>query len=58
MFDQDTKEPIAFANVVLEVGGTMSGGATSDFDGNYVIKPVQPGTYDLRRLMWDIKQLL
>jgi len=48
IFDQDTKEPIAFANVVLEVGGTMSGGATSDFDGNYIIKPIQPGTYDLK----------
>jgi hypothetical protein len=48
IFDKETKEPIPFANVVLEVGGTMAGGATSDFDGNYIIKPVQPGTYDLK----------
>ncbi|MCB0805179.1 MAG: carboxypeptidase-like regulatory domain-containing protein [Bacteroidales bacterium] len=48
ILDKETREPIAFANVVLEVGGTMSGGATSDFDGNYIIKPVQPGTYDLK----------
>jgi hypothetical protein len=48
IYDQDTKEPIPFANVVLEVGGTLAGGATSDFDGNYTIKPIQPGTYDLK----------
>lgn len=48
IFDKATNEPIPFANVVLEVGGTLAGGATSDFDGNYTIKPVQPGTYDLK----------
>ncbi len=48
IIDKDTREPIPFANVVLEVGGTLEGGATSDFDGNYTIKPVQPGTYDLK----------
>jgi len=48
IFDQQTKEPIPFANIVLEVGGTLAGGATSDFDGNYTIKPIAPGTYDLK----------
>ena len=46
--DKDTGEPIAFANVVLENGGTQVGGASSDFDGNYDINPIPPGTYDLR----------
>ncbi len=48
IFDKETKEPIPFANIVMEVGGTMSGGATSDFDGNFTIKPIAPGTYDLK----------
>ena len=58
ILDQATGEPIPFANVVLEVGGTMSGGATSDFDGNYIIKPVQPGTYDLRATYVGYKTVL
>ena len=41
-------EPVPFANVVIEKGGTMVGGATSDFDGNYDINPIPPGTYDLK----------
>lgn len=45
--DQDG-EPVPFANIVLERGGTMIGGATSDFDGNYDINPINPGTYDLK----------
>jgi hypothetical protein len=41
-------EAIPFANVVLESGGIQAGGATSDFDGNYTIKPISPGTYTLK----------
>lgn len=48
IFDKETKEPIPFANIVLELGGAQKGGATSDFDGNFIIKPVTPGTYDLK----------
>ncbi|MCF6341171.1 MAG: TonB-dependent receptor, partial [Bacteroidales bacterium] len=48
VFDKDTKEPIPFANIVLENKGSMVGGATSDFDGNYTIKPIPPGKYDLK----------
>ena len=46
--DKDTGETIPFANVVLENGGTQVGGASSDFDGNYDINPIPPGTYDLK----------
>jgi len=46
--DKDTKEPLAFANIVIELGGATKGGAQSDFDGNFTIKPIPPGTYDLR----------
>ena len=44
----ETGQPVSFANIVLEKGGTMIGGATSDFDGNYDINPIPPGTYDLK----------
>ena len=46
--DQDTGEPIPFANIVAEIGGTQVGGATSDFDGRYVIRPIDPGRYDIK----------
>lgn len=46
--DKATGETIPFANVVLENGGTLAGGASSDFDGNFDINPIPPGTYDLK----------
>lgn len=48
VYEKGNKEPIPFANIVLENGGTVVGGATSDFDGNYVINPIPPGKYDLK----------
>ncbi len=42
--NQFTNEPIGFANVLIE--GTNLG-TTSDFDGNYEIENVPPGTYDI-----------
>lgn len=48
VLDKDTKEPLPFVAVVLENGGTVVGSTTSDFDGLYVIKPIPPGTYDLK----------
>ncbi len=48
VLDKDTKEPVPFANIILENKGTQVGGATSDFDGNYQIKPIPPGKYDLK----------
>ena len=46
--DKTTGEPIPFANIVVEVGGVMVGGSTSDFDGNYLIKPIPPGKIDVK----------
>ncbi|MEI8201598.1 MAG: TonB-dependent receptor [Bacteroidota bacterium] len=46
--DSKTKQPIPFANLVLEAGGKSYGAATTDFDGNYTIKPIPPGKYDLK----------
>ena len=44
----DTGEPVPFANVIIEKGGSQMGGASSDFDGNYDINPIPPGTYTLK----------
>jgi hypothetical protein len=41
-------EGVAFATVVLEQNGAIKGGAQTDFDGFYSIKPVPPGKYDVR----------
>ena len=40
-------EPIPFANIIIEKNGNQSGGTTTDFDGNYTIKPVEPGNYTI-----------
>ncbi|MFA8451349.1 MAG: carboxypeptidase-like regulatory domain-containing protein [Bacteroidales bacterium] len=45
--DKDSKEPLAFVNIVVKKGGVQAGGATTDFDGKYSIKPLEPGEYTL-----------
>ena len=46
--DKDSKEPIPFANVVVELGGKVVNGGTTDIDGKYKIKPIQPGKYNVK----------
>ena len=46
--DAMTGEPIPFANVVAEKNGNQLGGTTTDFDGNYTIKPLEPGNYTIK----------
>ncbi len=46
--DSKTKQPIPFANVSVERGGKFIGGASTDFDGNYKIKPLDPGKYNVK----------
>jgi len=48
VIDGQTDEPIPFANIIVELGGKMVNGGTTDFDGNYKIKPIQPGKYDVK----------
>ncbi|MEX1190038.1 MAG: TonB-dependent receptor [Bacteroidia bacterium] len=43
--DAKTSEPIPFANIIVEVGGIQVGSGQSNFDGEYTIKPVDPGSY-------------
>ncbi|NOR86400.1 MAG: TonB-dependent receptor plug domain-containing protein, partial [Bacteroidales bacterium] len=58
LLDKDSNEPVPFANIVLENGGTQVGGTSTDFDGKYVIKPIQPGTYDLKASSVGFKPVL
>jgi len=48
IIDSKTKETIPFASVVLENAGKQIGGTAADINGEYTIKPIPPGTYDLR----------
>ncbi|MCU0318611.1 MAG: carboxypeptidase-like regulatory domain-containing protein [Flavobacteriales bacterium] len=45
--DKKSGEPLPFVNVVVENRGTQVSGGATDFDGNYFIKPIDPGTYDV-----------
>ncbi|MBP6312154.1 MAG: carboxypeptidase regulatory-like domain-containing protein [Flavobacteriales bacterium] len=45
--DKKSSEPLPFVSVVIERGGTQVTGGSTDFDGNYFIKPIDPGTYDV-----------
>jgi len=41
-------EGIPFASVVAELNGVQVGGCNTDIDGNYSIKPLEAGQYDLK----------
>ena len=43
--DGDTGEPILFGDVVIYRNGALITGQQTDFDGNYIISPIDPGTY-------------
>ena len=45
--DKKSSEPLPFVNVAIENKGTVVASGTTDFDGNYFIKPVDPGSYDV-----------
>jgi hypothetical protein len=46
--DAKTKEGIPFAAVIVEQSGSQVAATQADFDGNFVIKPIQAGKYDVR----------
>jgi outer membrane receptor protein involved in Fe transport len=56
--DKDTKEAIPFASVVIEQGGKQFGGVNSDLDGNYTIKPLPAGKYDVKAVYVGYKPLM
>ena len=56
--DKTTGESVPFANVVAERGGKLAGGGTTDFDGNYTIKPISPGKYNIKVTFVGYKTIL
>lgn len=44
----DKKEPVVNAAVQVMEGGILKGGAVTDYDGNYEVKPLSPGRYDVK----------
>lgn len=46
VFDTETGEPIPFATISCAVDGTLQG-TTTDFDGNFSLKPLKSGFYDI-----------
>ena len=47
ILDGKTNETLPFVNIVLERQGSQVTGGATDFDGNYFIKPIEPGVYDV-----------
>jgi outer membrane receptor protein involved in Fe transport len=58
VLDKKSKEPVPFANIIVENNGTMAGGATSDINGEYTIKPLNPGKYDIKATFVGYKPVL
>jgi len=46
--DKETKEALPFVNVIVFLNGNLVTGGTTDIDGDYTIKPIEPGTYDIQ----------
>lgn len=46
--DRDNKQPLPFVNVIIFLNGNLVTGGQTDIDGEYTIKPVDPGTYDIQ----------
>lgn len=48
VIDVETGEPLPFVNIVVEKNGVQVNGSTTDFDGKYFIKPLEPGVYTIK----------
>ena len=48
LIDEKTKEPLPFANAIVLMNGSQVGTGTTDFDGNAIIKPLDPGKYSVK----------
>jgi len=51
----DKNQPVLSASVQVTQGGILKGGTVTDIDGNYSIKPLDPGFYEVtvRSLSYD-----
>jgi len=48
VLDLETNEPVPFASVSIQQNGNIITGGQTDFDGNYFIKPIPAGVYDIK----------
>ena len=48
VIDPKTKEPVPFANVVAKQDGKQIKGTQTDMDGNFTIRPLNVGQYDIQ----------
>lgn len=56
--DKQNKDAIPFASIIIESGGKQYGGANTDIDGNYTIKPIPAGKYDIKAVYVGYKPLM
>jgi hypothetical protein len=47
VIDSETGEPLPFVSLTIHQGGSALYGTTTDFEGNYTVKPIQAGTYSV-----------
>lgn len=45
--DAASGDPLPFSNIILRQNESVVGGATTDIDGRFIIRPVTPGLYDI-----------
>ena len=45
VLDKENGEPLPFAKIMIKKNNEIIGGANSDFDGKYLIKPIPSGSY-------------
>lgn len=46
-FDAQTGEPMPFVNVIVEQNGQQKGAAQTNIEGEYMIRPLKAGNYDI-----------
>src|ERR1043165_6351899 len=54
----EKKQPLISAAVQVFQGGILKGGVVTDYDGNYVVKPLDPGYYDVMILYAGLDSFL
>lgn len=52
----ENNEPMLSAVIEVYKGGIKTGGTVTDFNGEYIIKPLEPGRYELRVKSLSYKQ--
>lgn len=45
VIDSKTKATLDYVNILVQKDGINKGGGFSDEDGNYIVKPLEPGEY-------------